>query len=340
MAGTTLGRLAGFALGLALAGPHLPPAFSDEASEHKKPNYVLSWGSNGSGPGEFYSPISIAITPQDEVFITDLNNSRVQQFTTDGQFVSEFPLPLDNPPRVSCIIGGLAIDPDGLLYLSFMVQHKIQVYTKTGELVRQWGNKGAGNGEFNQPGGIVIRSDGTLLVTDQGNHRIEEFTLDGKFLRTWGEYGDKPGQFGAPEPKGSRFAGPHFLTQDSRGNLYTTEGAAGRVQQFDAHGQPLLVWGSKTQEPGAFGEYQFGSLKNTFGPIGVFADSRDRIWVSSLNDRVQCFTSDGKFLFRLDGIAPGDTFTHPHGMAEDSHGYFYIADSGNQRICKFKLPEE
>jgi sugar lactone lactonase YvrE len=122
--------------------------------------------------------------------------------------------------------------------------------------------------------------------------------------------------------------------------LYTTEGAAGRVQQFDAHGQPLLVWGSKTQEPGAFGEYQFGSLKNTFGPIGVFADSQDRIWVSSLNDRVQCFTSDGKFLFRLDGIAPGDTFTHPHGMAEDSHGYFYIADSGNQRICKFKLPEE
>lgn len=63
-------------------------------------------------------------------------------------------------------------------------------------------------------------------------------------------------------------------------------------------------------------------------------------WIRSLNDRVQCFTANGTFLFRLNGIDDNDTFTHPHGIAQDSQGFLYIADSGNQRIVKFQLPSE
>src|SRR5947199_367123 len=119
------------------------------------------------------------------------------------------------------------------------------VDVEAGKLVRAWGKRGKGDGEFHQPGGIVLRPDGTLYVTDQCNHRVQKFTREGKFLGKWGAYGSKPGQFGAPEPAGSRFGGPHFLTQDSKGRLYTTEGARGRVQQLSAEGQPLLAWGDK-----------------------------------------------------------------------------------------------
>ncbi len=309
------------------------------AQTESKPKFLMTWGQKGDKPGEFYSPIQIVITKQDEIFVTDLNNSRVQWFNTDGKHQGGFDLPLDKPPRKSCIIGGMAIDDAGQIYLSFMVQHKMAVYSSKGELIREWGKSGKGDGEFNQPGGIVLYPDGTVYVADQCNHRVQQFTKAGKFLRKWGEHGSEPGQFGGLERAGSRFAGPHFLSMDSQGRLYTTEGVSGRVQQLSAEGKPLLAWGNKTDEPGGFGEYNFGSLKNTFGPIGVLVDRHDRVWVSSLNDRVQCFSSDGKFLFGLGGAGSKEgQLTHPHGMAFDSHDHLYIADAGNERIQKFAVP--
>lgn len=311
-------------------------AFADEG-----PKFLLTWGKPGDQPGEFHSPISIAITRKDELYVTDLNNSRVQKFTTDGKFLSEFELPLDMPPRKSCIIGGLAVDDQGLLYLSFMNQHKVVVYRDNGDVVREWGRRGTGNGEFHQPGGIVLYPDGSIFVCDQCNHRVQKFTADGQFIETWGEHGVLPGQFGGDENAGSRFAGPHFLALDSRSRLYTTEGVMGRVQQLTTDGRPLGAWGNKTDEPGGFGSYQFGGLKNTFGPIGVMVDRHDRVWVSSLNDRVQAFTPEGKFLFGIGGTGdePGQ-FHKPHGMAVDIKGYLYIADAGNQRIQKFEIPAD
>jgi sugar lactone lactonase YvrE len=302
--------------------------------------FVLTWGSKGDKPGEFYSPISIAINRKDEVYVTDLNNSRLQKFTTDGKSLGGFDLPLDTPPRKSCIIGGMAVDDQGLIYLSFMNQHKVRVYRDNGDVVREWGKRGNEDGDFHQPGGIVLYPDGAVYVTDQCNHRVQKFSTEGMFLARWGEHGFAAGQFGGREPSGSRFAGPHFLAMDSRGRLYTTEGVMGRVQQFSREGLPLLEWGNKSDDPGGFGEYRFGGLKNTFGPIGVMVDHRDRVWVSSLNDRVQAFSPEGKLLVRIGdtGDEPGH-FRKPHGMAVDSQGFLYVADAGNQRIQKFEIPD-
>ena len=41
------------------------------ADEIQPPKPLLAWGMKGDKPGEFYSPIGIAITRQDEVFVTD-----------------------------------------------------------------------------------------------------------------------------------------------------------------------------------------------------------------------------------------------------------------------------
>lgn len=107
----------------------------------------------------------------------------------------------------------MAAAADGNLYISFMSQHKVGVYSQKGDLIQQWGKRGASEGEFHQPGGVVIRPDGNVFVADQCNHRIQEFSPQGEFVRKWGEHGEMLGQFGSPEPFGSRFGGPHFLTQ-------------------------------------------------------------------------------------------------------------------------------
>jgi sugar lactone lactonase YvrE len=308
------------------------------ADEVKEVKFLLTWGQKGDKPGEFYSPIGIAINKKDEIFVTDVNNARVQKFSTDGKYLGGFDLPWDAPKRKSNQAGGIAID-DGLIYLSFMAQHKVAVYTEDGKLVREWGKKGKGDGEFKQPGGIVLVPEATLYVTDQCNHRIQKFTTADKYLSQWGEYGKQPGQFGEPDPPGSRFGGPHLIARDSQGRLYTTEGTAGRVQQFSAEGKPLATWGNKGTEGGGFGDLKTGYSKHGFGPIGILVDRQDRVWVSSLNDRVQVFTPEGKFLFGIGGTGkePGQ-FARPHGMAFDRQGNLYICDAGNQRIQKFAIP--
>lgn len=72
------------------------------------------------------------------------------------------------------------------------------------------------------------------------------------------------------------------------------------------------------------------------GPIGITVDLQNRVWVSSTNNRVQCFSPDGKFLTGLgdEGAEPGE-FIIPHARAIYSRGFLYVVDASNQRIEKF-----
>ncbi len=200
------------------------------------------------------------------------------------------------------------------------------------------GKLGAGDGEFNQPGGIAISKAGVVYVADHVNRRVQCFTRNGKFLGKWGEYGSKPGQFDGVENPKSRTGGPHFLAFDRDGNVFTTEAKLGRVQKFTPEGKPLLAFGDNGTQPGGFG----GRPKNLPGPIGIAIDRWNRIWVSSTNNRVQCFASDGKFLFGLESLDPGDKpgqFHTPHALAFDSKDRLYVVDAQNQRIQKFAIPK-
>jgi sugar lactone lactonase YvrE len=277
--------------------------------------------------------------PRDELVVTDCNNGRLQRFDAEGRRLGGFALPWDDPKKASTQAGGILVDDAGRITVSFMSQHVVRVYAEDGALVREWGRKGAGQGEFNQPGGLAFSPDGALLVADQCNHRIQKFTRDGRFPASWGGHGTAPGRFGGPDPPGSRFAGPHFLSVDVDGRLYTTEGVSGRIQQLALDGKPLLSWGNKSDAPGGFGSLQTPYRGAGFGPIAVLAVRHGRIWVSSLNDRVQAFALYGRFLMGLGGTGkePG-RFFRPHGLAFDRAGHLYVVDSGNQRIQKFRIP--
>jgi len=52
--------------------------------------WVDSWGSLGSGPGEFDTPHGIAVSPADEIYVADRGNRRVQVFNADGTYIREF----------------------------------------------------------------------------------------------------------------------------------------------------------------------------------------------------------------------------------------------------------
>jgi sugar lactone lactonase YvrE len=68
------------------------------------------------------------------------------------------------------------------------------------------------------------------------------------------------------------------------------------------------------------------------GPIGIAADRHGSLWVSSLNDRVQAYAPDGRYLMGIGGLS------RPHGLAFDRAGHLFVADAGAQRIRMYRVP--
>jgi len=337
---TLSGRTTDFArIAFLLAIGLVTPARGDEPAATAG-RFVLEWGGKGGEPGQFDFPIGIAINKADEVFVSDFTNARVQKFSTQGKFLSSFP--------VSPFPGGLALDAEGNLYVAHMgippskydkprERDKIAVYSPDGELLREWGKFGTADGEFDMPGGVVISPEGRVYVADQCNRRIQVFDTQGKFLTKWGHKGFGPGEFGGnPHPK-AFFAGPTFLALDRAGNVFTTEAPLCRVQKFTPEGKSLLTWGGAEEKPGQFGAYFTAfEARNMRGPTGICFDAQGHLWANAIGGQIQQFTADGKYLqgFGEEGTKPGQ-FYAPHGLAIDSQGNLFVVDAFNHRVQKF-----
>ena len=71
---------------------------------------LFSWGEPGSGPGEFNVPHGIVLDSEGRVYVADRENSRIQIFSPDGDFINEW-TGVTRP-------GGLAIDQEDILYVA------------------------------------------------------------------------------------------------------------------------------------------------------------------------------------------------------------------------------
>jgi DNA-binding beta-propeller fold protein YncE len=65
---------------------------------------------------------------------------------------------------------------------------RIVVFDRSGKYLREFGKKGTGPGEFDQPHGLAFDSKGRLFVADRSNNRIQILDADGRFLEEWTQY--------------------------------------------------------------------------------------------------------------------------------------------------------
>jgi DNA-binding beta-propeller fold protein YncE len=68
------------------------------AKVDKDGNWLKSWGEPGSGPGQFNTPHSIALDAQDNVYVADRGNRRIQVFDGDGKFLRQITVDVPLPP--------------------------------------------------------------------------------------------------------------------------------------------------------------------------------------------------------------------------------------------------
>jgi DNA-binding beta-propeller fold protein YncE len=56
----------------------------------KDGKFIKAWGKNGSGPGEFDAPHSLAMDSGRRLFVADRSNSRIQIFDQEGKLLAEW----------------------------------------------------------------------------------------------------------------------------------------------------------------------------------------------------------------------------------------------------------
>ena len=77
---------------------------------------------------------------------------------------------------------GVAVDPQGNVYVVDLGNYRIQKFTADGAFLTQWGSEGGGEGQFNAPVGVAVDGQGNVYVAekmdidaDSGNDRIQKF---------------------------------------------------------------------------------------------------------------------------------------------------------------------
>jgi DNA-binding beta-propeller fold protein YncE len=279
-------------------------------------DWVLMWGEWGSGDGQFRYPQGIAVDSGGNVFVSDNENHRIQEFTADGQFLTSIG-GFGYDPGQFRWPAGLAFDPAGNLYVADASNDRIQVFGPDGGFLRTWGARGSGEGELWYPYDVALDPSGHVYVVDALNHRIQVFDATGSFLRGWGSRGSGDGQFEYPGG----------IAVDAAGFVYVADTANDRIQKFDANGQFIGVIasaGNGEGEVNAPGQLRF--------------DSSGRLVVPDKdNNRVQWLTSAGQFVRSVgaSGVGPGQ-LSGPISVALHG-GRLYVADTFNHRVQAFAL---
>ncbi|MBE0411958.1 MAG: TIGR03663 family protein [Anaerolineales bacterium] len=289
-------------------------------------------GNPGQEPGNFQGPRGLAIAPDGSIFIADTANHRIQQINRDGSPIAVWGSfsgsdPGAAPPGTFNEPWGIAIGPDGSVFVADTWNHRIQKFSPQGEFITMWGYFGQAESPlaFWGPRDVAINAEGHILITDTGNKRVVIFDSDGNFINQFGSSGFAPGQF--DEPVG--------MAIDDHGRLFIADTWNQRIQVFEPDGfgnyRPLTSW-----EVYAW----FGSSLDNKPFLAV--DQHGRVFATDPEGyRVLVFTPEGEIInFWGDyGISP-DSFGLTGAVATDPLGGVWISDTGNSRIMRFTLPED
>ena len=205
--GTDLNHLAGWINGLTIRNDTL---FIADNSNHRVLKCNLTaicsvfagvTGVSGTDNSHFLYPSDVAVDWSGNVYVSEYDNDRVQEFTTAGVWVKRFgltqvPYVPDtsryNTPR------GIALTADGSIYFTEGYGYRLVKLNTAG--AQQWtygqaGVKGSDNAYFNGQwdgliGNVAVDGTGKVYVPDTGNDRIQIFNAStGAFLTTWGSSG-------------------------------------------------------------------------------------------------------------------------------------------------------
>lgn len=190
--------------------------------------FVRAWGVFGSTGGDlgesnlFYGPRALAIGRDGNLAAMDTGNKRIQVFTPNGDFITQWggggvvEGRLDEPV-------GLGQDAEGNWYVTDTWNKRIQKFDEAFNYVAQWPVVGWGSQSVVNKPALAVDSERKLVyAVDPENYRVLAFGADGTFKATWGLYG----------ADAESFTLPTGIAVSPEGKVYVADGDAHRIMVF------------------------------------------------------------------------------------------------------------
>jgi len=205
------------------------------------------------------------------------------------------------------------------------------------------GNAFGGNGTgsqaiFNYPGSTAVDGAGNVYVADTYNYTVRKITPAG-VVTTLAGLADNDG---ATDGTGSdaRFSYLFGIAVDSAGNVYVTD-SSNTIRKITPAGVVTTLAGTPDVHGSADG---IGSAAQFWQPWGIAVDSAGNVYVADqANNTIRRITPAGVVttiagaagvIGSADGSASAARFNAPAGLAIDSAGNLYVADTYNETIRK------
>ena len=322
---------------------------------------TVSGSSDGTGPyARFSYPYGVALDLKGNVYVTDAIDNTIRKITPakttfSGQeegvvttFVGqvgvtgsddcEKPARLNNP----C---GVAVDSKGNSYVADSLNNTIRKITPSGVVTTfagQTGVQGSADGtgtqaRFNQPFGVAVDSKGTVYVTDNGNETIRKITPAGVVTTLAG----RAGNYGYSDGRGSSasFFAPCGVAVDLKGNVYVSDSYNDSIRKITPAGVVTTLAGDPSTSGSADGTGKKASFAT---PAGVAVDLKGNVYVANTGDEtirkitpagvVSTLAGQAGVGGSADGTGSQSKFHTPFGVAVDSKGNVYVADTGNNAL--------
>ena len=272
---------------------------------------LLSFGQRSSSAGVLKAPWGVAVNERDEIVVTELGNSRVQVFSSDGTYLRSFGRQGDkqgefNGPR------GITIHETNNIIVVDRCNHRVQLFSEQGEYLSQFGGEANLDHQLEHPHGLSLDDKGNIIVADRYNKSIKIFSPDGHYLS---EFGGE-GSFTLPI---------HCVQYDKY--LIVSDNEEHCIKVFDRKGNFLYKFGNNGERDGEFN-----------GPRCLSVNKAGHLMVcDTFNNRVQVFELSGKFItkFGSKGESKGE-FDWPTSTAVLSDGRIVVSDLYNHRIQIFE----
>ena len=162
------------------------------AKLNKHGDWIKSWGSRGRENGQFNLPHGIGVDKQNQVYVADRSNRRIQVFDTEGNHLRNIVLNVPYDKKRHPVLGNTPANPPDetqpwnicitnttpqYLYTSDQEPGRIYKLTLDGKIQGMMGESGHEAGQFNWIHALACPAENTLWVADMNNWRVQKLAL-------------------------------------------------------------------------------------------------------------------------------------------------------------------